>query len=360
MLTKSIHRDYLLNALSLAEIRKGFCAPNPSVGAIIVSQNGEILSKGYHLGPGLPHAEVVALNNLSQNHNLDAATMYVTLEPCCHTGRTPPCTTAIINSGIKNVIYGYSDPNPIVSGGGEDMLRAANVICEHISIPEIDRFYLSYQYWHKTKLPYVTAKIAMTIDGKIAGKNSIPIKITCDSLNNITHKYRKQHDAILTTAKTVILDNPQLNVRLDNEVTAKPLYILDGKLNLPLNAKVFSTASSITVFHSENIQNDKYQQLQSAGVRCIKVSINKNLLDLNEIIRIIGNDGVHELWVEAGGECFASFVKNNLVQRTLIYIAPHTVNEGIALFTPDFNLDLHAKQNRWEQVGQDVLCETYW
>lgn len=351
------HTHYLLQALDNAKIRRGFCAPNPSVGAVIVSETGDILSTGYHLAPGLPHAEIDALTKLK---NIPAnSTMYVTLEPCCHYGKTPPCTDALTKSGIKRVIYAYKDPNPIIAGRGEANLRASGIDCEHFFLHEIDEFYKSYAYWHETKKPFVTAKLAMTLNGMIAGKNSEPIKITDSEINLLTHQYRKSHDAILTTTKTIIADNPQLNSRLDNEVFAKPLYILDSKLELPLNANVFSTAKTITVFYLKNSVPQNIQQFEARGVRCIGVDENKGL-SLEQIVRIIGEDGIHDLWIEAGGTCFGEFLRRQLLNRGLIYVAPHWVDEGKVAFSPGFQFDLQSEQIKWRQIGKDVLCEINW
>jgi len=199
---------YLEQALQMAQLRRGFCAPNPSVGAVIVS--GEtIISRGHHVAAGHPHAEVDALKKLPTVPK--DARMFVTLEPCCHYGKTPPCTNAIIEAGIKEVIYAFRDPNPIVAGKGELVLQEAGIDCRQVSHPEIDRFYQSYAYWQANKKPWVTAKLAMTLNGKIAKEKGEPIAITSPALQEVTHQLRKQADGILTTVKTILADDPQLN-----------------------------------------------------------------------------------------------------------------------------------------------------
>lgn len=352
------HCHYLTEALNLARIQQGFCAPNPSVGSLIVSPTGEILATGYHQGPGSPHAEVDAINKLDRIP--DNAIIYVTLEPCCHTGRTPPCTNAIIASGIRHVVYAYRDPNPIVSGNGEAILKAAGITCEHIPTPEIDQFYTPYHYWHKSKKPFITAKIAITIDGMIAGKNAEPIKITGKEINRYTHIQRKNHDAILTTARTIIADDPQLNARCNEDVYLKTVYLLDSNLNLPHNAKIFSTTKKLIVFHNTFADKNKLKLLAQKGVRCIEVNNNEDGLNLEEIIRIIGEDGVHSLWIEAGGVSFNAFVKKQLLHRAYIYIAPWQLGEGVSAFQAHTQLDFSQCKLRWEQIGNDVLCEINW
>jgi diaminohydroxyphosphoribosylaminopyrimidine deaminase / 5-amino-6-(5-phosphoribosylamino)uracil reductase len=347
---------YLRKALDLAKIHRGFCAPNPAVGAVIV-RAGLVVAAGYHTGPGNPHAEVDALRKLPEG-GARGATIYVSLEPCCHYGRTPPCTEAIKKAGISRVVYGYRDPNPIVAGKGEAILIAAGIACEHIHLPEINSFYNSYQYWHATKKPFITAKIALSLDGKIAGKNNVPVKITGEPLNELTHFSRKKSDAILTTATTIVQDDPQLNVRSSGQVFTKPLYVLDSELKMPISAKVFSTTKSVTIFHSQQADSAREAALTAAGARCIPVTKTATGLSLPEVIKFIGEDGIHDLWVEAGGACFAAFAKAQLLRRAIIYIGSKWIGEGKAAFEDNFSLDLlQSSDVRWLQFGKDVMCE---
>ncbi len=288
-----MHEAYLKYALKLAQIRRGFCAPNPSVGAVVVKDN-QIIAEGYHWGSGHAHAEVEALNKV--NGELIDATLYVTLEPCCHTNKkTPPCTELIIARGIKKVIYGARDPNPQVSGLGEKRLQAMGVECVHVELLEINEFYRSYQYWWQTGKPFVTAKLAMSLDGKIAGANGQRINITGKEAQLFTHQQRKLADAILTTAKTIICDDPLLNVRLPEGEFKRPVYILDKNSITPAAAKIFQSAERVTILKQT---------------------------DLNKVLQQIGEDGIHDLWIEAGGKCFSAFVQAGLVQRAFIYVAP--------------------------------------
>ncbi len=351
------NQHYLQQALQQASINRGFCSPNPAVGAVIVNQAGQVIAQGTHRGPGTPHAEVDAIRQLSTIP--PSATIYVTLEPCCHFGRTPPCTNAIIEAGIKKVIYGYKDPNPIVAGKGEKILHEAGVECELYQTPEIDAFYESYAYWHHTKKPWVTAKLAMTLDGKIAGAAGQPIKITGDETNQFTHQQRKLHDAILTTAKTILADDPQLNARIGETTIAKPIYILDRELRLPLDSRILTTAHSITVFYAASTNTSSLEALQKAGVKCIAVRTVDSRLDLAEVVSAIGTDGVHDLWIEAGGACFAAFHQAKLLNKSLIYIALHTQMNGQHAFTSQMDFR-EAKKITYKQIGNDNLCEMRW
>lgn len=353
--TKAHDITYLLEALSLAKLRKGFCAPNPSVGAVIV-RNGKILATGYHLGAGYAHAEVDALAKI--DYQAQDATMYVTLEPCCHYGKTLPCTNALIKAGIKHVVYGFEDPYPLVAGKGNEILNNANIVCEHMPHPEINSFYQSYAHWLKTGLPFITAKIAVSLDGKIAGIEGKPIQITGKQLQELTHYYRKNADGILTTSKTIITDNPKLNARTQKEVIAKPVFILDSQLIIPKSSTIFTSAKSIILFHSKSASKIRLQELTDLGARCIVVNEHLGGLDLTQIITLIGQEGIHDLWVEAGRKCFSAFIENNLLQRALIYIAPRILgNQNMGLSAA---WDFYDCQINWHQYGNDAVCDIRW
>lgn len=351
---------HLFQALELAKIRRGFCAPNPAVGSVIVSQADEVISAGHHFIAGGPHAEIVALNNLTNRSLAKNATVYVTLEPCCHWGKTPPCTDALIKAGVKRVVYGCADPNPLVFGKSALELQRARIICDYLPVPEIESFYASYKHWLNTQKPFITAKIAMTLNGKIAGKNGERIQITGESLHHFTHYSRKNCDAILTTAETILHDNPQLNARYQNEIFAKPIYILDSQLTLSPSANVFSTAKSITLFHGNTPNRLNQQQLIKKGARCIEIDHTKKGLSLQHVMTQIGMEGMHDLWVEAGGTLFAALLSEHLLQRAFIYIAPKWINNGKSAFSTDFSFTEGKQSVRFEQMGNDVLCEIRW
>ena len=331
-----MHEDYLKQALNLAQKWRGFCAPNPSVGAVVVKE-AQIIGKGEHQGPGHPHAEVMALNDSERNSEKDSiaqAILYITLEPCCHWGRTPPCVERIIQSGIKTVIYAFKDPNPAVNGQGEQYLRERGIECYQVEIAEITEFYESYAWWWKHKKPWVTAKLAVSLDGKIAGPQGERINITGQALQQFTHEWRKRSDAILTTARTIIADDPALNARLYGEIIPKPVYVIDRELLMPISAQIFETAKDVRVFHKES---------------------------LAEILEKIAEDGVQDLWVEAGGQLFTSLLTEKLVQRAFVYIAPKTIGKsGVDGFVSEYNLFRNAKDIRWEKYGRDVVCDMRW
>jgi diaminohydroxyphosphoribosylaminopyrimidine deaminase / 5-amino-6-(5-phosphoribosylamino)uracil reductase len=349
--------EFLHKVLELAKTKRGFCAPNPAVGAIVV-KNNKILGQGYHHGSGHSHAEVEALKNL--NEEAKGATLYVTLEPCCHFGKTPPCTDLIIQYGIKKVIFGFKDPNPKVANKSEKILQQAGIEVMHAPLKEIDEFYHSYAFWWKNKTPFVTAKLAVSLDGKIAGANGARVNITGEAAQLFTHQQRKISDAILTAAKTIIKDDPLLNVRLPDTEYKKPLYILDAQLQVPTNAEIFNSAKSVTLFHAKTVSPEKIYILEKKGARCIAVANNEYGLDLNEILQVIGKDGMHDLWIEAGGHCFSSLLKQKLLQKAFIYVAPKWLGaQAQSAFADNNDLFASAIQKNWRALGEDGLCELF-
>lgn len=345
------HTEYMLMALAQAEQRRGFCSPNPAVGAVIVKDN-TVLAKGCHWQAGAAHAEVAALEKF--HGDPQNCTLYVTLEPCCHWGKTPPCTEAIIASGIKHVLYGCKDPHHKVNGGGEAALRQAGIRCEHVYVPAVHDFYQSYQHWLTTHTPWVTIKLAISRDAKIAGPGGKPIHMTGPALDRYTHQQRKRADATLTTARTVNNDDPQMNVRLDDEVIAKPLYVLDSHLSLQLDRRILNTTQSITVFHRQDADAVKLKSLLANGIRCVAVPTDTAGLSLAAVLEQIGADGVHDLWVEVGARCFTQFHKQKLANKIIIYKTDMVLGaDALPAFTSD--IDLLDRLN-WTTVGQDKLA----
>lgn len=350
------HTHYLQQALALAQQWRGFCAPNPAVGVVVV-KNGNVIATGTHLGAGHPHAEAEAFKQLSPESARDA-TVYVTLEPCCHQGRTPPCTALLIDLGVKAVYYGFTDPNPIVSGRGEQLLRAAGIECQQITLPEINDFYQSYLYWMTTKRPWVTAKLAMSLDGKIAGPHGQRIAITGPEAQIFTHQWRKRSDAILTTAKTIICDDPQLNVRLPEAHYKKPVYVIDAHLSLPRTAQLLQTAAQLTVFHQPQASPQNREWLVSQGVHCVPILSNHGKIDLGSVLDCIGHDGMHDVLLEAGGICFSAFMTEKHIQRAFIYVALKWLgNNAQSAFANNADLFRQAHAIQWHALGDDAVCE---
>lgn len=346
---------FMLRALDLAKERRGFCAPNPAVGAVVV-KNNQIVGQGTHWACGEPHAEVMALKEAGEN--AQGADIYITLEPCCHYGRTPPCVDLIIKCGIKKVFYGMSDPNPKMGEKSRILLQQAGVAEELLAVSAVSAFYESYLYWWQTGRPFVTLKLAMSLDGKIAGPEGKPIPLTGEACQRLTHEWRRQSDAILTTAKTVVMDNPALNVRLDNTVIAKPVYVMDRDLKLNPTIHLLQTSSQLIIFHGENISASDLKKWQETGAQLQTIPLDsQNLLLWNNILDFIGKAGVHDLWIEAGGVCFQTLWKASLINRLIFYIAPEVVgSRGISAFPSDMEFSLSENKNiEWQQYGADAV-----
>jgi len=347
-----MHEYYLSLALNEAQKRRGFCAPNPSVGAVLIKDQ-QIIASGNHYQCGDAHAEVDAIRKAGDAAN--GATLYVTLEPCSHLNKkTPPCTQLIIEKNICQVIYAYKDPNPDVDG--VKILKEAGIDCQYFPIEAINDFYCSYSYWWQTKKPFITAKLAMSLDAKIAGEHGKPLVITHLAAKEFTHQQRKITDAILTTATTIKNDDPLLNARIDQEVYTKKIFILDTQLSIPTSARIFNSAQSITIFYDQKLHVPK-----SSNVTYIPISKTAEGLALEEIINYIGQQGIHDLWIEAGGKCFSAFAKNNLLNRAFVYIAPKIIGEqGLGAFEYQDNIFHAAAKQQWKELGADIICEFHW
>ncbi len=339
--------ELIAKALQLAQQGLGFCAPNPAVGAVAVC-GGIIIGEGFHHGPGRPHAEVEALRDIDGADK--AIDLYVTLEPCCHHGRTPPCTDLIISKNIKRVFFAYFDPNPQVAGNGQRILQEAGIECYYLQSDDVDHFYQAYQYWWQYKRPFVTTKLALTADRKTRGRY-----ITGAECQLFTQQQRLYHDALLTTAATIIADSPRYNVRLIDAKLKKPIYILDSQARLPRDATIFETCESVTVFYKQSAPKERVKKLEDAGARCIVINSNDQKLSLQKCLEIIGQDGKHSLWVEAGWICIRSFIQQRLARRIIFYFSADKAMTQELLEQISFVFENGIKRDiKWQSMGKDM------
>lgn len=353
-----MHALFLRRALELADRRRGFCAPNPAVGAVLV-RDGRILSEGFHWAAGQNHAEVEALKDATPEDCL-GATLYISLEPCCHHGRTPACTDLILKKGLSDVVYAFADPNPMVSGKGHSILASAGVSVTHFRLAEVDAFYQSYAFWTRHHLPFTTIKLAMSLDGKTAGPGGVPLSITGPEANRFTHERRLKSDGILTSAKTVLADDPRLNARLYGAETPKPLVILDRLGRTPPAARIFQSAQSITLYTGRDVPEEKIQALQEVGAQVIALEAPEGVLPLKQILSHLGERGFHDLWVEGGAALFSAFLNERLAQKAYIYVAPLTVGTGTSAFDRPWEDALGGARVSWMPQGRDVVAEMVW
>lgn len=351
-----MHKEYLLSALEQAKLGRGSCAPNPSVGAIAV-QHSQIIAEAYHPGAGLPHAEQVLLTRIPPS--CQDVTLYVTLEPCNHWGRTPPCVDAIIARDIKRVVYAYADPNPLVStNDSPKILSEHGVDVIHYPLPEIDRFYQSYHHWLHTHKPWVTVKIAQTLDGYIAGAHGTRMSISNAYCSVFTHEQRQASDVILTTSHTILQDNPQLTVRLPGlEPTSKPIAVLDTRLSLRHDVDALSLAKQGLIYYGETCRVTH----QQTGCAYYPMPVRDQHLDLAAVLNHLGTMGYHDVWVEAGRQLFTTLHQAGLVNRTHIYLAPKILGEqsGLPLYA-SLEPFAAARGLAWQVMDDNVILTMDW
>lgn len=339
-------------ALYQAFLGKGKCAPNPSVGAIAV-RHGEIIARGFHEGPGMAHAEEVVLRQLG--HDTSDITLYVTLEPCNHWGRTPPCTDAILKAGVKSVVYGFRDPNPLVAQNDTPgILNRQGVQVIFYPLEEITQFYQSYAFWSRTGRPFVTLKMAQSLDGKIAGKNGERLQISNERCREYTLERRFYTDVILTTARTIQNDSPQFDAIFQGEKRIKPLAILDKYC--AMQPTFFKEERIYHIFHGKEYT----PSFISENVHYHPVSLNeKRGLNLKEVLSDLGKLGFHDVWAEVGGKVFSALHEQELVQETFLYIAPMVLGSDAtnAFFDLSFST---AKASSWKILDDNAVLHLEW
>lgn len=321
----SDHEFYMKLALQNAAAMKGQTDPNPLVGSVIVNDN-RIVGVGAHMKAGEPHAEIHAIR-MAGDHT-QGATIYVTLEPCSHHGRTGPCAVAIVNAGIKQVVIATLDPNPLVSGRGVAILEEAGIevivgVCEEESRSMNEVF----NKFIVQKAPYVTLKSAVTMDGKISSYSSDSKWITSGEAREDVHLLRNQNAAILVGVNTVIADNPELTTRIPNG--RNPVrVILDSSLRLPLDARVVTDGQAPTwVFTTEAHDREKRAALEAAGVRVFvtESSSGNEKVDPSAVLQVLGEQLISSLLIEGGSEINAAFFEAKLVDKVVVYMAPKLI-----------------------------------
>jgi len=359
--------DYMAQALSLARLALGQVSPNPAVGAVIV-KNGEIVGQGYTQPPGYDHAEIVALKQAGDKAR--GATLYISLEPCCHFGRTPPCSKSIIAAGIVEVHFAMIDPNPRVCGGGATELEEAGIKVmrgEHIDeAAEINEAFIKYI---TTGLPFVTVKVACSLDGRIATRTGDSKWITGEAARKQVHHLRYQSDAIMTGANTVIIDDPALTVRLCEKggtTHKQPLrVIVDGKGRTPPTAKVFSEPGKTMVVLGSILDSGAKQALLKTGAEILELPSDSGLVDLRLLLQILGKREVTSVLVESGGILLGSLFDSGLVDKVIAFVAPVIIGgsgakpavagEGVAKLSDCLRLE----KVKVEKFGEDIMISGY-
>ncbi len=353
--------EYMRRAVILAKRGEGRVNPNPLVGAVIV-KNNRIIGEGFHECYGQPHAERNALQNCKEDPT--GATMYVTLEPCCHHGKNPPCTEAVIASGIKRVFVGSDDPNPLVAGKGIAQLEAAGIeVIRHFLKSECDAINPIFFHYIRTRMPYCILKTAMTADGKTATKAGLSQWITNEASRRHVHETRNRVAAIMVGIGTVLADDPMLNCRIPygkNPVR----FVCDTNLQIPLDCKLVLSAKEIPTYVAAcRVDRRKIQKLEEFGVHVLQLPSLDGHVDLRALIRVIGDMELDSILLEGGSALHEAALRSGIVQHLQIYIAPKIFGGisakpgvgGLGVDTPDEAYRLSSPSIR--RFGDDILLE---
>lgn len=316
------HEFYMDLALKNAMAMKGQTDPNPLVGSVIVNDN-RIVGVGAHLKAGEPHAEIHALRMAGEKAK--GGTIYVTLEPCSHYGRTGPCAVAIVEAGIKKVVIATLDPNPIVAGNGVKILKDAGIeVVIGVREEEAKKMNEVFNKFIVEKKPFITLKAAITMDGKIATHTSDSKWITAEEAREDVHRLRNHHTGILVGVNTVIKDNPSLTTRILNG--RNPIrIILDSELNIPMDSKVVTDGEAETwIFTSNQYDAIKAEILKTKGIKIFPTNSNRTV-DVHEVVSALGENSIASVLIEGGGSVSFSFLQQRLVDKMVLYMAPKLI-----------------------------------
>jgi diaminohydroxyphosphoribosylaminopyrimidine deaminase/5-amino-6-(5-phosphoribosylamino)uracil reductase len=350
---------YMSRALQLARKGRGQVSPNPLVGAVLV-RAGKIIAEGFHRRFGADHAEIDAIKRA--RGSVRNATLYVTLEPCCHQGKTPPCVNALIEAGIKRVVIGTLDPNPLVNGKGAQTLRAHGIeVVVGVLEQQARRLNEAYLHYTRTGIPFITIKYAQSLDGRIATASGASRWISAEASQRFVHQLRAEHDAIMVGIGTVVADDPQLTVRLVKG--RNPVRIcLDSQLRIPLNARVFQGEGRTLIITTAGNAQDKIEALQVK--ECYVLVAQQGLderLDLRSAMKTLAELGIASILVEGGKEVITSLLRGGLVNRMVVITAPLIIGQGIEgigdLGITELNQAIRPSSWEIKQLGEDVVFD---
>ncbi|OIP42608.1 riboflavin biosynthesis protein RibD [Candidatus Desantisbacteria bacterium CG2_30_40_21] len=353
-------KKYMAKALSLASRARGKTSPNPMVGCVIVKHN-QIVGQGFHCAAGLPHAEINALNEAGDDAH--DATMFVTLEPCCHYGKTPPCVDEIIKAKIKKVIISIQDPNPVVSGKGLKKLQEAGIIVESGLLQDraskLNEVYIKYI---TTQMPFVLIKAGMSMDGKIQNiDGKIQDKwITGEKSRYLVHKMRGMYDAIMVGKQTVLDDNPYLTCRLKG---GRDPYrvIVDSTMEIPMESNVFASPQMAIIATTINASQERIDAFKKLGVRVIITQPDKDgRVDIPELMKQLGKLEITSVLIEGGAHINASALSSGVVDKMALFISSQIFGKRDYLSVVEgLDTPIRLKDICVKRVGEDVLIEGF-
>ncbi|MBF0223989.1 MAG: bifunctional diaminohydroxyphosphoribosylaminopyrimidine deaminase/5-amino-6-(5-phosphoribosylamino)uracil reductase RibD [Desulfobacterales bacterium] len=361
-----IDKYFMKMAISLARQGYGFTSPNPMVGAVIVKDN-KVVGKGFHLARGLPHAEVNAINDAGNLAN--GSTLYVTLEPCNHFGRTPPCVQKIIDSGIVRVVIANKDPNPNVKGNGSKVLAGKNInvtmgVCKDEAAKLNEVFFKYIQ----TKQPFVILKCASTLDGRIASRTGDSKWISSEKSREFVHWLRHSLDAIMVGIGTVKTDNPFLTTRIKHFNGKNPIRIvLDTNLSIDINSNVLNIDANLKtiIVAGNNASDDKAALIEKKGAKVIKMPCDKGFIDIKSLMEKLGSLEITSLLIEGGSSVISSSLKSGVVDKVIICYAPKILggDDGVPICRGEgamvINDAIKLKNIEVLRFENDVMIEGY-
>ena len=351
--------QYMKRTLQLARRGMGKVSPNPLVGAVIV-RAGRIIAEGWHREFGADHAEIDAINKASGG--VRGATMYVTLEPCCHWGKTPPCVDTLIEQGIKQVVIGTLDPHPLVDGKGAQILRDHGIeVVKGVLEQEARELNEVYLHHTQTGLPFVTVKYAQSLDGRIATSQGNARWISSEASRKLAHRLRAQHDAIMVGIGTVLADDPLLTVRLVKG--RNPLRIcLDSRLRIPAHSKLLQDEGGTLIVTTEANAKEKIETLQKKGKEVLVAQRDRDgRVELVSVMKKLAERDISSLLVEGGKEIITSLLKEGLVNRMVVITAPLILGKGIEaigdLGITDLQGAIRPSSYKVSRAGEDVIFD---
>ena len=354
---------WMKRALRLAEAGRGRTSPNPVVGAVLVKR-GRAIGEGYHARIGEAHAEIVALRQAGEKAR--GAVLYINLEPCTHYGRTPPCVPQVIRAGVKRVIVGMEDPNPVVHGKGIEALRKSGLdVKVGVLEKECRRLNEAFCKYILKKEPFVVLKVAATLDGKIATRHGDSKWISGEASRRFVHRLRDQVDGILVGIGTVLKDDPLLTARR-KEGREPYRIVLDSQLKIPEKAKVFEhSPSEVILATTELAPHEKVERLERRGVRVLMIDSKEGRVDLRSCLTQLAEIGVTNLLVEGGGQVNGAFLDEGLIDKFLLFLSPRLMGDpkalGIFGGRGVSNLDeaVAVGKIRTKRIGEDIFVEGY-
>lgn len=352
-----MHTDlaHMRRALRLALKGRGQVSPNPMVGAVVV-RRGQVVGEGAHLQVGGPHAEVHAFAAAGRQSR--GATLYVTLEPCSHHGRTPPCTEAVLRAGIRRVVCAMEDPDPRVGGRGIAQLRQAGLEVEvGLGGEEAERLNAAYLKHRRTGRPLLILKLAQSLDGRLATAGGDTRWISGEQSRTLVHRWRSWADAVMVGAGTVLADDPQLDVRLVRGRSPRPL-VVDGRLRVPLQARVFQRPGAVLIT-ADTAPAKKLRAFAAQGVEVWTFASLRGQLDLAQVLQRAGSEGLTSILLEGGGQLAAAALRARVVDELRLFLAPLLIGQGVPAIG-DLGLARLADAPRLEAValrrlGPDLL-----